>query len=452
MEQQPTLHWLTWLFTLFAFFATPVQAGGKPQIALNPPSMEGDKLSLQWWVEGLDAQTVTGAEVLLDDAAIPAQPQLEPARGQAVCYMLMVDTSKSMKSYFANKSVRDLLGSLIDKKPDTHYLGLATFAKEWQLLDKPGRDKSALKALLDQVKPEGDRTELLRFTLDGLKTLDACPSDTYRKILVILSDGDAEDKAYTVEAAVQAARDSPISIYGFGFNDSNALQFPRRLAEESGGWFTEPADHLGQKREAAASALYAGSNSGGALQATLPMLQPGQQAQLRLTLSDGQTLTQSIPLGVEPVVELPAWKKQLLAWFPWLTANQLDYILWGLGLLALLLLGRIIYRASRPRPAPPEPPREPVGFLVRHGQTFPVYPGINSIGFLPTNDIVIDDDTVGRAHATLHYQGDGDVVLTDLNSLNGSYVNHNRIQRPTSVHDGDSITFGEWQALYQRAE
>ncbi|MBU1723651.1 MAG: FHA domain-containing protein [Gammaproteobacteria bacterium] len=118
----------------------------------------------------------------------------------------------------------------------------------------------------------------------------------------------------------------------------------------------------------------------------------------------------------------------------------------------LSLLGWFISRRLRQPAIPAEAPRDPVGFLVRHGQTFPVYPGINSVGFLPDNDIVIDDDTVGRAHATLHYQGDGDVVLTDLNSLNGSYVNGNRIQRPTSIHDGDSITFGEWQALYQRAE
>jgi hypothetical protein len=193
------------------------------------------------------------------------------------------------------------------------------------------------------------------------------------------------------------------------------------------------------------------SNSGGDLQAILPSGQVTRGAQLRLTLSDEKKLTAEVPFKIDSAPLLPAWKKKLLEWFPWLTANQLDYVLWGLGLLLLLLLGVAAYRASRPRPVPPEAHRDPVGFLVRHGQTYPVYLGINSIGFLPTNNIVIDDDTVGRTHATLHYQGDGDVVLTDLNSLNGSYVNGNRIQRPTSIHDGDSIILGEWQTLYQRA-
>ena len=42
------------------------------------------------------------------------------------------------------------------------------------------------------------------------------------------------------------------------------------------------------------------------------------------------------------------------------------------------------------------------------------------------------------------------VVLTDLNSLNGCWVNGARIQRPTRIQDGDQIALGEWRALFQR--
>lgn len=443
---------LAWCFILTVLCATPVMAEEKQAITFQPPILENNDLSLQWWANGLVGQTVTKAELLVDGTPVTAQTSLEPTRGKAACYMLMVDSSKSMKAFFKDNSVKQLLTSLIERKPETHYLGIALFAENWQLLSNPTQDKAALKATLPQIEPAGERTELLRFSLSALESMQTCPDSAYRKVVIIVTDGDAEDKAYAIETIIQTALDKRIGVYGFGFKESTALQFPRRMAEETGGVFVEPAAHMGQKRDAAVDAFYMGSNSGGDLQATLPKLKAGQPVQLSLTLSDNQNLTQTVPLSLEPEPALPDWKQEIIVILPWLTPQQVDYVLWGLGSLLLSLLGWFISRRLRQPTVPAEAPRDPVGFLVRHGQTYPVYPGINSIGFLPTNDIVIDDDTVGRAHATLHYQGDGDVVLTDLNSLNGSWVNGNRIQRPTSIQDGDNIAFGEWQALYQRAE
>lgn len=453
MKQQPKLQWLTWLFALFALLAIPVQAVEKQQIILQPPSLEGEKFSLQWWVEGLKDQTVTDAELLMDGAVVAAQPQLEPARGQSVCYMLMVDTSQSMVTNggtITADGLKALLKGIVEAKPALHSLGLMTFAKQATLIAKPTQDKVPLLAAIGDLKFDQPRTELFRFIENGIKELEQCPAN-YRRVLVLVSDGVAEDKSYDEADAVKFAQENHTSIYSFVVKDSSSLQNPIYLAEKTGGWGSEPASHNPQNRANTIAKLYMGSNSGGDLQAVIPSGQVTKGAQLRLTLSDGKNLTTEISLKIDSAPQLPVWKKKLLEWFPWLTANQLDYVLWGLGLL-LLLLSRVAYRASRPHPLPYEAPRDPVGFLVRHGQTFPVYPGINSVGFLPTNNIVIDDETVGRAHATLHYQGDGDVVMTDLNSLNGSYVNDNRIQRPTSIHDGDSITFGEWKALYQQAE
>lgn len=442
---------LAWCFILL--LAAPAVAEEKQVITFHSqPVLENNNLSLQWWANGLTDQTVTKAELLVDGRHATAQTSLEPVREKAVCYMLMVDSSKSMKAFFKDNSIKQLLTSLIERKPETHYLGIALFAEEWQLLSNPTQDKAALKATLPQIESAGDRTELLRFTLSALESLQTCPSTSYRKVLLILTDGDAEDRAYTPESIMQTARDKKIGVYGFGFKESAALQFPRRMAEETGGTFVEPATHIGLKRDTAVDAFYMGSNSGGDLKATLPKLNAGQQVQLHLTLSNGQNLTQMVPLSLEPEAALNGWKQEIILVLPWLTPKQVDYVLWGLGLLLLSLLGWFISRRLRQPTIPVEAPRDPVGFLMRHGQTFPIYSGINSVGFLPTNNIVIDHDTVGRTHATLHYQGDGDVVLTDLNSLNGSYVNHNRIQRPTNVHDGDFITLGEWQALYQRAE
>ncbi|MEO5344638.1 MAG: FHA domain-containing protein, partial [Gammaproteobacteria bacterium SHHR-1] len=82
--------------------------------------------------------------------------------------------------------------------------------------------------------------------------------------------------------------------------------------------------------------------------------------------------------------------------------------------------------------------------------SYALFAGINRLGFLPDNDIVIDEDTVGRTHATIHYQGDGKPLLTDLNSLNGTRVNGERIDKPQVLNNGDRLALGNWQAVFHQ--
>ncbi len=53
-------------------------------------------------------------------------------------------------------------------------------------------------------------------------------------------------------------------------------------------------------------------------------------------------------------------------------------------------------------------------------------------------DLVIDDRQVSRRHARIFQNQDG-VFLEDLNSKNGSYINHNKINGITQVFEGDVI-------------
>lgn len=445
-----------WIIILIFLLAIPVQAVEKQQIVLQPFSLEANRLTLQWWIEGLRGQTVTSANLLVDGSIATTQSQLEPARGQAVCYMLMVDTSKSMvtegtkgKSVTSGEII-DLLKAVLEEKPDQHSIGLMTFSQQANILVQPTQDKTTLLQALVTIKFSQSRTELFRFIENGVDALRQCPQ-AYRKVLLLVSDGIAEDQSFDKNDAVQFARKYSTSIYSFVIKDSLSLQNLIYLAEKTGGWGSEPADHSPQNRTKAVTRLYADSNNGGTLQAILPQGRPIQNMQLHVMLSDGESLTANLPPISIPVQSISGWKKKLSEWFPWLTLNQLNYFLWGLGLSLLLLLSWLAYRTSRPHYSLTEISRNPVGFIVHHGQSYSVLPGINSIGFLPTNDIIIDDDTVGRTHATLHYRGEGDVVLTDLNSLNGCWVNGNRIQHPTCIQDGDRIAFGEWQAFFQKS-
>ncbi len=68
-----------------------------------------------------------------------------------------------------------------------------------------------------------------------------------------------------------------------------------------------------------------------------------------------------------------------------------------------------------------------------------------TVGRDPSNTLVFDavkDDRVSTKHAALSEQG-GAVIVTDLGSRNGTFVNGQRISGPTPVASGGLVQFGE---------
>jgi S1-C subfamily serine protease len=58
-------------------------------------------------------------------------------------------------------------------------------------------------------------------------------------------------------------------------------------------------------------------------------------------------------------------------------------------------------------------------------------------------DLLLDDDKVSRAHAALSATPDGRLVVEDLRSTNGTFVNGRRISEPTVLGPGDELRIGE---------
>src|SRR5512136_741578 len=56
-------------------------------------------------------------------------------------------------------------------------------------------------------------------------------------------------------------------------------------------------------------------------------------------------------------------------------------------------------------------------------------------------DIPLEDSTASREHADIEVTADG-VVLNDLGSSNGTFVNEVKLTGPRLLHDGDSIRIG----------
>ena len=73
------------------------------------------------------------------------------------------------------------------------------------------------------------------------------------------------------------------------------------------------------------------------------------------------------------------------------------------------------------------------------------------LGRHPDSEIMLDDITVSRRHATVERTAEG-YVVSDVGSLNGTYVNQERIERAV-LHHGDELQVGKFRlVLFERAD
>ena len=72
-----------------------------------------------------------------------------------------------------------------------------------------------------------------------------------------------------------------------------------------------------------------------------------------------------------------------------------------------------------------------------------------TIGRAPDNDIPIDNLAVSNYHARVYVEA-GSLVVEDLNSLNGSFLNDIRVER-AMLKDGDAILIGKHHILVDQA-
>jgi len=70
------------------------------------------------------------------------------------------------------------------------------------------------------------------------------------------------------------------------------------------------------------------------------------------------------------------------------------------------------------------------------------------IGRSPECDVFLDDVTVSRKHAELTRDGDT-FTITDLGSLNGTFVNKKRIES-SELEDDDEVQIGKYRLTFLR--
>jgi DNA-binding response OmpR family regulator len=85
------------------------------------------------------------------------------------------------------------------------------------------------------------------------------------------------------------------------------------------------------------------------------------------------------------------------------------------------------------------------------GQEHPLENTSTRMGRAMENEIVILDKRSSREHARIHRKG-RKLILEDLKSTNGTYLNGERLKAPVDLQDGDRITVGDMDFIFHDPE
>ena len=84
------------------------------------------------------------------------------------------------------------------------------------------------------------------------------------------------------------------------------------------------------------------------------------------------------------------------------------------------------------------------------GSNFVIDKDVTTAGRHPESDIFLDDVTVSRRHAEVRRRDDR-FFVRDLGSLNGTYVNRERVDE-TELASGDELQIGKFKLVFFAGE
>ncbi len=81
------------------------------------------------------------------------------------------------------------------------------------------------------------------------------------------------------------------------------------------------------------------------------------------------------------------------------------------------------------------------------GSRFLLDADVTTAGRHPESDIFLDDVTVSRRHVEFRRGPDGGFTVADVGSLNGTYVNRERIDA-APLNNGDEVQIGKYRLVF----
>ncbi len=81
------------------------------------------------------------------------------------------------------------------------------------------------------------------------------------------------------------------------------------------------------------------------------------------------------------------------------------------------------------------------------GQRLSLELPLTRLGRHPQSDVSLDDITVSRRHAEIERMADGGYEIRDAGSLNGTYVNGERVEK-ARLRNGDEVQIGKFRMVF----
>lgn len=81
------------------------------------------------------------------------------------------------------------------------------------------------------------------------------------------------------------------------------------------------------------------------------------------------------------------------------------------------------------------------------GARYALTKAVTTIGRHPDSDLFLDDVTVSRRHAEVQRRDDGQYLLGDVGSLNGTYLNNERVES-AALREGAQIQVGKFRLVF----
>lgn len=405
-------------------------------------------------VHAAEPSTLVAVKATLKGRSEPLDATYTPfdIRKDTLSAMFLIQIVEPARSRTAQQ-IADAVLKITESRDPNRRFAAYSFANDLTLLAGFDAPKADFDKAVRGVRSSSLPTQLYQTALEAIEKLAKEPGS--RKALVILGDGNSDDTGYTHEQVVAAAKQAGITIHALGFvevaSEMPRFQLLRRLAEDTGGFRRE----LRQARDGRFTVTPKFTpdvlENGGTLQINLSEPPGTVTLAVRADLGGGksETAEQALMLptpAVKPPAVVqpppPSWEERTAAWIK--DNRYISYAL-GIGLL-LASLGFLLFAFGRRPNRDATKPKTTYGWLEMldgNATRHPLQMTNVRIGRHSDNDVCLQNDSISRRHAVLHYNADlKRFVITDLGTENGVIVNKVR-QTSHDLNDGDLIELGE---------
>lgn len=423
----------------------------------------------------LSGENLTGAAAEYAGVISTGELLRADAQAAATAILFLVDTSDPARAATVAKN-REHIRKIIGVAQPQQVFGIAAFDSDLEVLCgipcANGDVDNSLAALI----AKGHTTELYRNVLGAIKVLKAVPAE--RHLLVLMSDGQAEDLAYHHEDVIAAARREKVVISSIGYPrsvaQSIALQTLRRLSEETGGLYS-PASHIDNEIPPAFfSRIVTAIESGGRVTFDLDVFKQNDvHGPIDVSLAF-QTVERNflvlVPVMMpaapaaetppEPIAKpVPQPAAALPGPLPHVAPAPADFgnTAWSwfwYGLPAIIfsvILAVTVLYASIARRRREEKRQQAIeqsathAFLVsatNEDRRYRIDHTPWRIGRGRNTELPLEDTSVSRLHSEIRRDALGQFTIQDLDSLNGVFVNGEPIDM-AHLDEGDRVEIGD---------